>query len=264
MHNMFNMKEIGKNISTLRKEKDLTQLELADKLGITYQAVSNWERGDSMPDISKLSELSTILDVSIDELLGNSKATEAIEKIINAEKINVNDLERDELESILPLVKPKQFEESFEDSYDVSFEKIIMMAPFLDEEELEKMVSNQKELIKSSKIVALAPFVSKSFLSEIVVMNAKSDDFDLDTVIGLAPFMTKNALGILAMKIYEKHGVSEIVGLAPFLKSDVIKEIVEIENQKQNPDSVVALLPFIGEESFNVSDILKMFGKKKK
>ena len=53
----FNMSQIGRRISKLRKEQNLTQVELADKLGITYQAVSNWERGDTMPDISKLAEL---------------------------------------------------------------------------------------------------------------------------------------------------------------------------------------------------------------
>lgn len=43
---MFNMQKIGNQISSLRKKQNMTQMELADRLGISYQAVSNWERGD--------------------------------------------------------------------------------------------------------------------------------------------------------------------------------------------------------------------------
>jgi transcriptional regulator with XRE-family HTH domain len=61
--------KVGLLISTLRKEKGLTQKELADKLGITDRAVSKWERGLGCPDVSLLDDLSRILDVSILEIL---------------------------------------------------------------------------------------------------------------------------------------------------------------------------------------------------
>ena len=50
---MFDTVKIGKRIAELRKKRDMTQFEIADRLGISYQAVSNWERGNSMPDIAK-------------------------------------------------------------------------------------------------------------------------------------------------------------------------------------------------------------------
>ena len=61
-------------ISELRKEKKLTQKELAEQLGVTDKAVSKWERGLSCPDISLLSKLSHILGVTISELLNGEKA----------------------------------------------------------------------------------------------------------------------------------------------------------------------------------------------
>lgn len=70
---MFNMVKIGRNIARLRKEKGMTQMEMADRMGISYQAVSNWERGETMPDISKLPELADIFEVSIDQILDNQK-----------------------------------------------------------------------------------------------------------------------------------------------------------------------------------------------
>ena len=56
---------------------------LADRLGISFQAVSNWERGVSMPDIAKLGELSELLNVSIDEILGNERAAKLAESVLN-------------------------------------------------------------------------------------------------------------------------------------------------------------------------------------
>jgi len=65
------MKEtFGQRFSRLRKQRGLKQEELGEKLGISGQAVSKWENDASMPDVSVLAELSDILDVSLDELLG--------------------------------------------------------------------------------------------------------------------------------------------------------------------------------------------------
>lgn len=65
----MNYKEIGLFISKKRKELNMTQKELADKLNVTDKAVSKWERGLGCPDISILEVLSNILGVSILELL---------------------------------------------------------------------------------------------------------------------------------------------------------------------------------------------------
>jgi len=65
------MKEqLARNISIYRKEKRLTQEELAQILGVSFQAISKWENAQTMPDISLLPLLSKTLEVSIDKLLG--------------------------------------------------------------------------------------------------------------------------------------------------------------------------------------------------
>ena len=61
---------MGKRISSLRKNKGLTQEQLADRLGVSAQAVSKWENDVSCPDISLLPQLSDVLGVTTDELLG--------------------------------------------------------------------------------------------------------------------------------------------------------------------------------------------------
>lgn len=80
----MNYDEIGKFIASKRKEKNLTQKELADKLHITDRAISKWECGKGCPDISLLEDLSSILGISVIEILKG--------KSINKQKINDNDI----------------------------------------------------------------------------------------------------------------------------------------------------------------------------
>ena len=60
---------LGMMISSLRKEKGMTQLELAEKMGVTDKAVSKWERDLSFPDINSIPKLAEVFEVSVDELM---------------------------------------------------------------------------------------------------------------------------------------------------------------------------------------------------
>ena len=65
--------KIGKFIAECRKQKNLTQMQLAEKRGITDKAISKWERGIAMPDTSIMLELCEILGISVNELLSGEK-----------------------------------------------------------------------------------------------------------------------------------------------------------------------------------------------
>ena len=69
-------KTLGMMIAELRKEKGMTQLELAEKMGVTDKAVSKWERDLSCPDINSLPNLAEILGVTVDELMQIKKEAE--------------------------------------------------------------------------------------------------------------------------------------------------------------------------------------------
>ncbi len=66
----------GENLKRLRKEKEMTQEALADFLGVSFQTISKWERGETYPDITTLPVISRFFNVSIDDLLGVNKARE--------------------------------------------------------------------------------------------------------------------------------------------------------------------------------------------
>ncbi len=73
MRDNMNQEHIGKFIAGARKEKGLTQEQLAEKLGVSINAVSKWERGICLMDMSLLKPLSNLLDVSINEILAGEK-----------------------------------------------------------------------------------------------------------------------------------------------------------------------------------------------
>lgn len=69
----MNQEKIGKFIAEKRKQKNITQALLAEKLGVTDRSVSNWENGKNMPDLSLFKPLCDILDISINELLSGEE-----------------------------------------------------------------------------------------------------------------------------------------------------------------------------------------------
>ena len=81
--NNKNFSKMAQLISELRKEKKLTQKDLAEQLGITDKAVSKWERGLSCPDISLLSSLSNVLGITANELLNGERAVPSAPKTAN-------------------------------------------------------------------------------------------------------------------------------------------------------------------------------------
>ena len=69
----MDQEKIGKFIKQIRQDNNLTQKDLADKLGVTYQAVSKWENGKNVPDIATLKEISKLFNTNIDEILDGEK-----------------------------------------------------------------------------------------------------------------------------------------------------------------------------------------------
>lgn len=75
--------KIGNFIKELRKQNNLTQKELADKYGVTYQAVSKWENGKNIPDISIIKQMSKDFNINIDNILeGNNKSNKQLNKYL--------------------------------------------------------------------------------------------------------------------------------------------------------------------------------------
>ena len=79
--------ELGKQIYELRRKANLSQAQLAEKVGVSRQTISKWELGETAPDIKQAQVLSQVFGVSLDELTGNDTKEVIYEKVSNTEKL---------------------------------------------------------------------------------------------------------------------------------------------------------------------------------
>lgn len=224
---MFDMRKIGKRIAELRKSKNITQMALADMMGISFQAVSNWERGESMPDISKLGELSEIFGVSIDDILCNKRAAEIVEEISAGEK--PSDITPEELTETVPLMAPKQAEES---------------------------IKENKNKMTISQLAALAPYMNGDDLGEIAGELAKNGG-SLEDVAALAPYMDEDDVGKVVRELAKNGGsLEDVAALAPFMDDDDIKELAKEKLKSSGKiEDISAFVPFMDED--DIGEIIK-------
>jgi transcriptional regulator with XRE-family HTH domain len=242
---MFDTKKVGTRIALLRKAKDMTQMELADQLMVSYQAVSNWERGNTMPDIAKLSDLSQILGVSIEELLGSKTETEIVQKMIDKRE----DLKIEEVAQVAPILKPSQVEEAVNktDNEAIDLSTLTMLAPFLSEKRLRDMV-DKVQFSNLEELVPVAPFMESDQLSKLINRQQKITG----TLVGLtslAPFLDRDQIGAFIEKLDLKGEINQIVGLAPFMDEiDLDKLALRFADEKIDPSAVYGLAPFMSQE----------------
>ena len=278
---MFDTVKVGKIIAQKRKEHNMTQLALADRLGVSFQAVSNWERGNSMPDISKLPELAELFECSIEELLGGGAPAAKVEQIA---KEGADDLSLGDLAEVAPVLSPDMLDDAVQkasgrsDAADggaagkacgedacgksgggrergMRIRELAALAPFLSEERLSQLAEEcLQEGCAMRELVPLAPFLGGEMLDRLTERAVAGDGGDL---VSLAPFLSQETLGKLVAK-NEIRG-KMLVYLAPFLSGETLREAV-LAALRRGEKIDKGLYPFLSEEIF--SEILKTVGRK--
>lgn len=96
---------IGTFLKLLRKEKNLTQEQLAEQLGVSNRTVSRWENGNNMPDISLLSEIAEFYDVSIPELIYGERKSENMREEAKEVAETMSDYAKAEKETLVKSIR---------------------------------------------------------------------------------------------------------------------------------------------------------------
>lgn len=223
---MFDTNKVANNIKNARTKMNMTQMNLADEMGVSYQAVSNWERGNSMPDISKLPELCKILNISFEELVGERiPETDTVEKLLQDENADVT---LEEMAQIGQLVKPEKIEskvnETIEKEEKIPFSVLVNLAPFMDKETLSKLAEKIVD-IDVSKLCAIAPFLDKKSLDALVDKLLLTDGVNANKIVGLAPFLSKSTLEKITEYLIRNGQANKIVALAPFMGKDMFSSL---------------------------------------
>ena len=240
---MFDQQRIGANIMKARKAKGYTQMTLADALGVSFQAVSNWERGQTCPDIANLSALSRLLDISIDELLGNRRAAEITREIAEDK---TPELQPEELQQVAPLLTGEQADKAAGVSAS-DFAALTALAPFLSEEFLGEAVITLYERTGSlDGAMSLAPFMAEDDIGELASLIVPKEG--VAGLTKLAPFMNEDELGDFVLAQFQKGGLKDINSLLPFLNDNVLCELAEQLLKKGDLKAILPLAPFLDED----------------
>jgi transcriptional regulator with XRE-family HTH domain len=244
---MFDMKSIGRKIAACRRQKNLTQMELADLLNISFQAVSNWERGETMPDVSKLPELAKIFQVSIDEILGNQQSTKIIEKVIEGNPLD-NEISLEDFKSVAPLLKPNQIGEISKGIGNIDhIEEIIDYLPFVSIEVADKIA---QKCIDSDQLMLdeCIPFVSRDYADRLV-LKAMEKGYILRDLVRAFPFVDRET----ADKIIEKYIDEKQIMLdecVPFISREYADKLaIKALEEGYTLKDLVNAFPFISRET---------------
>ena len=271
---MFDTVKVGRIISQKRKEHNMTQMQLADALGISFQAVSNWERGNSMPDISKLPELAELFGCSIEELLGGGASAGNVEKLAKGKG---QGLSLGEIAEVAPVLTPEVLDEAVEsarrgtpdacddsslqegaegesddEDFDEDFDEEI------DEEDEEG--EDEEEPRRFHAFWKRTGRGARAHIRDgktVYILGAeksgeKRKDKDkckrLKELVMLAPFLSSERLRELVEELRgEGYTVSELVPLAPFLSEEELDALIELA--AADDGELAALAPFLSQET---------------
>lgn len=215
---MFDMQKVGKRISVLRKKVNMTQMELADRVGISFQAVSNWERGNSMPDISKLPELAEIFGISVDELIGEKSLL--VEAAINdniKECLVTQNPSAEEVADVLPILKPDQVNTIVVNVDKSEWGIIYQCLPFMDEDDVKEFALKAME--QGEKMDGFLPFMDEDDVKELALHAMKQGK----KIGSFLPFMDEDDVKELALHALQAG--EKIEGFLPFMNEDDVKEL---------------------------------------
>lgn len=227
----FDMRRIGRTIAGLRREHNLTQMALADAMGVSFQAVSNWERGQSMPDISKLPELAELFGTTIDALLGR----EAPLVVMAAEdKLDeLTDLSAADVAEAAPLLPPSQMDELAAQL--TAQENLPDLLPYLPISKVDELL--RQHASDDADLTTYAAFASIGAIDDVALHRLSQEE----AISQLLPFMSIRAIDTLA-RSRETDGRSTDF-LLSFMSTAALDDLALIR-LKAGRD-VGSLLPFL-------------------
>ena len=199
---MFNMKNFAQFLVGKRREKNITQGQLADMVGVSHQAVSKWERGETMPEISKLSDLSSALNVSTEDILTAMHT-----------------------DSGAPEAKAENKDHEYYALPDKTLVgDVCALAPYLSKEALTTAIT-EIAIAKGSGIAKLLfKYADEDILRQValLVFAADTDKGRLD----LVPYLPQEEITKLILNRYSSGGIGSMLPLLPFSKDFEVVDMI--------------------------------------
>ncbi len=200
---MLNIKKFGECIAKARSKKCLSQKKLAELLYVSPQAISNWERGISFPEMSKLDDIVTILNIDANELAPFMQFANSLNSNISSNfsnetpPYNVSSVNFDEAKVIIKLLMLEASSKGYCAQSITS-----LFRECLDNNDFEYAAK-------------IAPFVSCSIVDDEVESVIKNTDLEPKWEL-LLSFTSYESRNMFLSYLYNKYGVDGIVKIIPF------------------------------------------------
>ena len=194
---MFDTIKFGKALSNLRKQADMTQNEVADRLNLSRQAVSKYERGESFPDISVLVVIAEMFGITLDRLISCGEPTAGESIILKSVAQGDEDIDAHNVADVVnlaPLLKPSVLAgisaKLEEQGIDISY--IVELAEYLNDESVIRLIEKSNldgigdELLE--KLVPMLDVGSKDAIFQRI-LDGKMDWHFINVLLPYAGYM---------------------------------------------------------------------------
>lgn len=227
---MFDPMKFGKALSTLRKRADMTQNEVADRLNLSRQAISKYERGESFPDISVLVMIAELFDVTLDELIGYGDPTGGESSLLQSIAQGISDVVAENIADVVnlaPLLKPSILEklsQQFE-RQGIDISAIISLAEYLNDDAVVRLIETATfDDIGDELLARFIPMLNRASKEAIFqkILNGEMDWHFIAALLPYADYITtqieaavvagalpREALDILAEYHWSEEGYKE-------------------------------------------------------
>ena len=194
---MFDTMKFGRALSTLRKQADMTQSEVADRLNMSRQAISKYERGESFPDISVLVMIAELFDVSFDDLIGYGEPTDGESSLLQGIAQGNTDVVAENIADVVnlaPLLKPSilaKLSQQFE-RQGVDISDIITLAEYLNDESVVKLIeATAFDDINDELLAKFIPMLDRTSKEAIFqkILNGEMDWHFIKTLLPYADYI---------------------------------------------------------------------------
>lgn len=256
----MNINNIGVFIGELRREANMTQSEMAEKLHISHQAISKWERLESLPDVTMLPELAKLFNITMDELLkgerqpiraNGAEEREAfiddvvMEKIDEAKDVlKTLDQAKEFLKEIAPITKPKLLKDIVNGA-EIDFESIEEFLPFLGSDLLDEMID--KVIVNKTFErfhSGIYPFLKQSHKEKLIESYMKLDG-EWAHIEDIYPFLNASQKEKLIIYFIDRNEIDKLEELYPFISDEAKDKLIDFMLSRGLFEVIEDLMPFL-------------------
>ena len=229
---MFSTIKFGGNICRLRKSADMTQSELADKIGVTRADISRYELGDSFPDISILVLLAQTFGITTEELINAGEPSPGELKILNGiangDEVRANAI--DDIAGVAPLLKPSVLEKLVDNfsAHGIDISYVVKLAEYLNDKSVMTLLEEStpdklnEELL--GKFVPLLDDRSKSAILQRIL----DGELDYRFIRVLLPYAS--------YYIDSQVEAAVVEGALPWDALDIMREALAERRERERDD----------------------------